>query len=401
MVAVADIKKDLPNWPDEVIEIWLLPLANQQGMGWPPPNPFGASDWQWVLAEKNIGWWKKVDWKLEQKDCSFDKLAHATRRVVNEILQTYAFARKMSNEAAPEAFSRELRHVFDNGRFLRPVVVMSVVSGLSVIDGNNRIAALYCALSPPDEFFEKVDKQRPSAIQQAWHGVHQDGEMVDEWKVGISNSPSSSRGLFSYEFVKGIFKKRNSKKARAEHHVHFSIIGALASSASIISLIQHWLNIGLADVFLEMLLYYRKIAHLLLSPILAILPVHPPVWYQDAYILSLIFFTLFARTFLFIFKMEMFPYALTKAEALDFRAMFYVIFICGLVLSIFLAGLSIPIVMSFLLARGVRKSEGLYKFSEVSKRTHSTNLYMAIYFFFTIAIAFGCAAVFFGLNSLL
>jgi hypothetical protein len=33
MVALADIKKDLPTWPDDVIEQWLLYLADRADTG--------------------------------------------------------------------------------------------------------------------------------------------------------------------------------------------------------------------------------------------------------------------------------------------------------------------------------------------------------------------------------
>jgi hypothetical protein len=36
MVSVANIKKDLPAWPDEMIDLWLLFFEND--LGWPPPD---------------------------------------------------------------------------------------------------------------------------------------------------------------------------------------------------------------------------------------------------------------------------------------------------------------------------------------------------------------------------
>jgi hypothetical protein len=48
MTTLQDIKKDLPGWPDDVIDQWLLKLANQSGMGWPPPNPMTGHRW--------VGW---------------------------------------------------------------------------------------------------------------------------------------------------------------------------------------------------------------------------------------------------------------------------------------------------------------------------------------------------------
>jgi hypothetical protein len=36
MVELADIKKDLPEWPDELIDEWLVYLANRED--WPAPG---------------------------------------------------------------------------------------------------------------------------------------------------------------------------------------------------------------------------------------------------------------------------------------------------------------------------------------------------------------------------
>jgi len=41
MVLLADIKKDLPAWPDNVIKQCLVHLANRDSTGWPPPEPLG------------------------------------------------------------------------------------------------------------------------------------------------------------------------------------------------------------------------------------------------------------------------------------------------------------------------------------------------------------------------
>jgi hypothetical protein len=45
MVTVADIKKDLPDWPDDVVDQWLVYFANEPDGGWPPPNPLGDHRW--------------------------------------------------------------------------------------------------------------------------------------------------------------------------------------------------------------------------------------------------------------------------------------------------------------------------------------------------------------------
>jgi hypothetical protein len=38
MVTTADIQTDLPAWPVDVIQLWLIEFANDPGMSWPPPE---------------------------------------------------------------------------------------------------------------------------------------------------------------------------------------------------------------------------------------------------------------------------------------------------------------------------------------------------------------------------
>jgi hypothetical protein len=49
MVTLADVKKDLPGWPDAVLEEWLVFLANAKDTGWPPPEPL-TGRWKAILA---------------------------------------------------------------------------------------------------------------------------------------------------------------------------------------------------------------------------------------------------------------------------------------------------------------------------------------------------------------
>src|SRR5260370_30167802 len=65
MVSVADIKSDLPGWPNEVVEEWLDYFANEPDLGWPPPEPLGGHRWSCILGGRPLSWWKKVSWKTE------------------------------------------------------------------------------------------------------------------------------------------------------------------------------------------------------------------------------------------------------------------------------------------------------------------------------------------------
>lgn len=80
MISVADIKKDLPDFPDDVIEDWLHYFANED-CGWPPPEPPGDHRWGRLLGGRSLSWWKEVTWKKEMVKCDPDSLAPKTRAI--------------------------------------------------------------------------------------------------------------------------------------------------------------------------------------------------------------------------------------------------------------------------------------------------------------------------------
>src|SRR5262245_49606649 len=83
VVSVADIKKDLPNWPDEVIGEWLHYFANEPDLGWPPPEPLGEHRWSGILGGRPLSWWKRVSWKKEIVKCAPAKLSDKSRAIVS------------------------------------------------------------------------------------------------------------------------------------------------------------------------------------------------------------------------------------------------------------------------------------------------------------------------------
>jgi hypothetical protein len=80
-VSLADMKRDLPLWPGEVIKLWLFYLANRGDTGWPPPDPIGNHAWAAILGFKPLPWWREVTWKREKIDCSFSNLCQGTKAI--------------------------------------------------------------------------------------------------------------------------------------------------------------------------------------------------------------------------------------------------------------------------------------------------------------------------------
>ena len=149
MIELATIKADLPDWPDEVIELWLLKLANRgSDTGWPPPEPFGESAWKHILGDRPLSWWKRVTWKREDRDLNFEALSQDPRSIVNKMLdahinnKTNVYSTMLNSKAR---FESAALYIAQNGTVPEPLVGMELEDGLSVLDGNHRMAALcYC-----------------------------------------------------------------------------------------------------------------------------------------------------------------------------------------------------------------------------------------------------------------
>jgi hypothetical protein len=180
LVEVTAIKADLPNWPDEVIEHWLLKLANRgPDTGWPPPEPLGNHAWKYILGNRPLSWWKNVTWQLEKRDVNFKILCQASRRIVNEMLDAHINHVANIYSRMPDSktrFESAARYIAQNGTYPKQLVAMQLGDGLSVIDGNHRMTAL-CYCKATEEEVLKAGGLTPLNSHAVWIGTHSLGEV--------------------------------------------------------------------------------------------------------------------------------------------------------------------------------------------------------------------------------
>ena len=174
MVTVAEIKQSLPNWPDAVVNEWLLYFAND--IGWPPPEPFGASRWGLILGGRPLSWWADVEWKQETVDCSRAQLSEITQFRIADVSAPVHTG--TASEAEKRQYVRPFQYLLEHGTFANPALVMRDGQELRFIDGHHRLAALTdLREEASDAFFAKPGRQRPSAQQAVWIGTHPKGEL--------------------------------------------------------------------------------------------------------------------------------------------------------------------------------------------------------------------------------
>jgi hypothetical protein len=157
MASIADIQADLTGWPDQVVEEWILYFVND-GLGWPPPKPYGDHRWGRILGQRSLSWWKCVGWKLEKAEVAVASLAPKSRWIVETIISTVD--RRSADEGTTRRFANAFHYLLDNASMPNAICAMRTPEGLLLMDGNHRVSA-FCSLQRmPEEWFAKKGRKR-------------------------------------------------------------------------------------------------------------------------------------------------------------------------------------------------------------------------------------------------
>jgi hypothetical protein len=146
-LGISAIKKELPDWPDAVLNEWLVFLANRDDTGWPPPEPLTGA-WQAILGGRPLAWWRNVTWTEKSVECGLNNLAPKTRGIVTTMRAEINAG--TADDGTKRRFNEALFYILHNGTFPNPVSAMEVGGQVHVLDGNHRIAALTAAHLFPD-----------------------------------------------------------------------------------------------------------------------------------------------------------------------------------------------------------------------------------------------------------
>jgi len=137
------IKNDLPDFPDEVVQTWLLPLA--KSAGW-PPTPL--SRWDHILMHRPLSFWRSVEWEKRRVSLNQFSLEHESLRRIQGLLDANVrgvyniYAQQISNTG--QRFRRIVRYLQQHGSLPAPPVLLSGGFQYEVLDGNHRLAAYFC-----------------------------------------------------------------------------------------------------------------------------------------------------------------------------------------------------------------------------------------------------------------
>ena len=136
------IKRDLPNIPDEVVDIWLVPFAEDPAYGWPPLN----DRWKYVLQRHGLDYWVSTTWQRDELRIAEGDLTSDSRYVARAIYESNVLG--LRNEFSElmdsrRRFNQIHQHILYNGVIPRPVIMLETPNGLATIDGHHRLSALF------------------------------------------------------------------------------------------------------------------------------------------------------------------------------------------------------------------------------------------------------------------
>ena len=135
------IKKDLPNFPDEVIKEWLEPLA--VGRGWSPEE----SNWYAIMNYKSLDFWKKLLWQKKKVNISEIQLNEDSKLIIGSMYEAICkkkennYSKVMGNKGK-EKYLKITDYLNNNGGvWSKPIILLEDNGSYFIADGNHRYFA--------------------------------------------------------------------------------------------------------------------------------------------------------------------------------------------------------------------------------------------------------------------
>lgn len=141
------IKASFPNFPDQVIESWLLPFAIERG--WPPYLADGhtaSKGWEYLLLMKPKAFWRACTWNLLSIDLADSDLARGSASAIAQLgMAVLANEQNLYSDIvnSKERFLMAFSYLFKNHQHAAPPILVRQENGFLVVDGNHRLAAYF------------------------------------------------------------------------------------------------------------------------------------------------------------------------------------------------------------------------------------------------------------------
>ncbi|MDO8422844.1 MAG: ParB N-terminal domain-containing protein [Parvibaculum sp.] len=141
-MALEILKPDLPNMPDEVIEVWLVP--HYQRFGWPPS---ANRDWRYIFGlDRPFEYFQSMTWEKTEIELTPSALTRSAFQTIIGLVQTHYFGQLTPYSGmsdSKERLDRCVDYLKEHGTYPKPVILLSTPEGYEILDGNHRVTAFF------------------------------------------------------------------------------------------------------------------------------------------------------------------------------------------------------------------------------------------------------------------
>lgn len=173
------IKADLVDWPDDVIQQWLLFYAQPSQAGWPPPESLVGSRWKYLIS-RPLSWWRNVSWELESLSLEASTFSLTDQHTLIQMYRAYFEGEHNSYSAildGPDRASSVFKYIYSIGKLPKPPIAMEATGGLTFVDGSHRVVAWLAYVHQHGQGRLDDAAIAPVPLQNVWVGRHGSGEL--------------------------------------------------------------------------------------------------------------------------------------------------------------------------------------------------------------------------------
>jgi hypothetical protein len=144
---IAMLRADLPNTPDEVLDVWLKPYV--EILGWPPCSDINAvpsGRWWGILSKRSVSFWSRVRWRQEDGAVEFLDLDYDSQQAVLGLRDAHVFGIPNAYSQITDGEQRLtgiMSYALKHGSIPSALIFLDTGSQLSAIDGHHRLVAYF------------------------------------------------------------------------------------------------------------------------------------------------------------------------------------------------------------------------------------------------------------------
>lgn len=176
-IALEAIRTDIPNTPDDVIDIWLIPHFKR--FHWPPT---AGNEWRYVLGLGNdLAWLQSLTWAKSIVALSPKLLSPKGLETVVTLSRTHLLGEATAISTMSDSYARFRRccnFLKQHGSFPRPIILGTSRDGFDVLDGNHRLSAYFYLYGYFDVENDETPALNVSEQQEVWIASHPTGRMM-------------------------------------------------------------------------------------------------------------------------------------------------------------------------------------------------------------------------------